>query len=506
MAAAAGDDQGELFGGTAPRPLADRLRPHALTEVFGQSHLLGPEGPIGRMAASGRLGSMVLWGPPGCGKTTIARLLADVADLYFEPLSAVFSGVADLRRVFEAARNRRREGRGTLLFVDEIHRFNRAQQDGFLPYVESGTVTLIGATTENPSFELNAALLSRVQVFVLRRLDDPALERLLARAEALTGRVLPLDDGGRGALRAMADGDGRYLLTLCEEILALPFIGLPPVSLAAARPGRAAQGTPVLSTPERGTPERGTPERGTPERGAEATEGPEGTAAAPQAPSAPPEDERPLLDAAGVAAVLSRRLPMYDKAQDSHYNLISALHKSLRASDTDAGLYWLARMLAGGEDPHYILRRLARFAVEDIGLADPQAIVQALAAWDVYDRLGSPEGDLALAQCVIYLGTAPKSNAAYVAFKAASRAAAEFGSLAPPMNILNAPTGLMKDLGYGAGYVYDHDDPEGFSGQGCFPPEMGRRQFYRPAERGFEREIGRRVEYWERLRRRKGGE
>jgi putative ATPase len=421
-----------LFEAAAPRPLADRLRPRSLDEVVGQGHLLASDGPLGRMAAAGRLASIVLWGPPGCGKTTIARLLAQVTKMHFEPLSAVFSGVADLRKVFEAARKRRAMGEGTLLFIDEIHRFNRAQQDGFLPYVEDGTVTLVGATTENPSFELNAALLSRCQVLVLRRLDDAALETLLARAEAVEGRPLPLEADARAALRAMADGDGRFVLNLAEELFALK----------AARP----------------------------------------------------------LDTAALMAAVQRRAPLYDKAQEGHYNLISALHKSLRGSVTDAALYWLARMLAGGEDPRYIARRLARFAVEDVGLADPQAIVQALAAWESYERLGSPEGELALAQLVIYLATAPKSNAAYLALGAAQRAARETGSLMPPMHILNAPTRLMKELGYGKGYEYDHDAPDAFSGQSYFPEGMARRVFYEPAERGFEREIKKRLEYWAKLR------
>src|SRR4051794_30119308 len=358
-----------LFESQAPRPLADRLRPQSLAEIVGQDHLLGPDGPIGRMVARGRLASMILWGPPGVGKTTIARLLAQGTDLAFEPLSAVFSGVADLRKVFEAAKKRREEGRGTLLFVDEIHRFNRAQQDAFLPYVENGTVILVGATTENPSFELNGALLSRAQVLVLRRLDDAALETLLARAEAHLGRALPVTPDGRAALRAMADGDGRFLLNLVEEIEPLP----------ADRP----------------------------------------------------------LGPQQLAELVQRRAPLYDKKQEGHYNLISALHKSLRGSDVDAALYWLARMLAGGEDPLYIARRLVRFASEDVGLADPQALVQSLVAWDTYERLGSPEGELAIAQSVIYLATAPKSNAAYVALGAAMRAARDTGSLMPPKHILN---------------------------------------------------------------------
>jgi len=423
-----------LFESQAPHPLADRLRPRNLAEVVGQDHLIGPEGPIGRMVANGQLSSMILWGPPGCGKTTIARLLAQGTDLEFEPLSAVFSGVADLRKVFDAAKKRREMGRGTLLFVDEIHRFNRAQQDAFLPHLEDGTVILVGATTENPSFELIGSLLSRAQVFVLRRLDDEDLEILLQRAEDRLGARLPLTSEARVALRAMADGDGRFLLNLVEEIVRLP-------------------------------------------------------------------DGQPL-GPGELARLVQRRAPLYDKAQEGHYNLISALHKSLRGSDTDAALYWLARMLAGGEDPIYILRRLARAAVEDIGLADPQAVVQALAAWDTYDRLGSPEGELAIAQCVIYLASAPKSNAAYRAFGKASEMARETGSLMPPLHILNAPTRLMRDLGYGKGYVYDHATEEGFSGQNYFPEGVSRRNFYRPEERGFEREIRKRLDYWEKLRRR----
>ncbi len=424
-----------LFEAQAPRPLADRLRPQQLSEVVGQDHLLGPEAPIGRMLAQGRLASMVLWGPPGCGKTTIARLLAEQTDLVFEPLSAVFSGVADLRKVFAAAKERRQMGQGTLLFIDEIHRFNRAQQDGFLPYVEDGTVILVGATTENPSFELNAALLSRAQVYVLRRLDEAALEELLRRAERESGGPLRLEPEARTALIAMADGDGRYLLNLAEELYALP------------------EGTP--------------------------------------------------LDTARLAEVVQKRAPVYDKGQESHYNLISALHKSLRGSDSDAALYWLARMLAGGEDPHYIARRLLRFAVEDVGLADPGALEQVLAAWQAYERLGTPEGELALAQAVLYLGTAPKSNAAYRALGQAMRAARESGSLMPPQHILNAPTRLMKDLGYGQGYAYDHDAPEAFSGQDYFPEGLPRQSFYQPVDRGFEREIRKRLDYWDRLRTRR---
>jgi putative ATPase len=421
-----------LFEAQAPRPLADRLRPKTLAEVIGQDHLLGPEGPIGRMVSARRLASMILWGPPGCGKTTIARLLAETTDLHFEPISAVFSGVAELRKIFDAAKKRRVGGQGTLLFVDEIHRFNRAQQDAFLPYVEDGTIVLIGATTENPSFELNGALLSRCQVFVLNRLDEAALDRLLARAEAALGRTLALTEDARIALRNMADGDGRFLFNLIEELARLP------------------EGKPI--------------------------------------------------DSAALATAVQRRAPIYDKAQEGHYNLISALHKSLRGSDTDAALYWLARMLDGGEDPIYILRRLTRAAVEDIGLAEPGALAQAIAAWETYDRLGSPEGELAVAQLVIYLATAPKSNAAYAAFGAAKQAARATGSLMPPKHILNAPTRLMRNLGYGKGYEYDHATEEGFSGQNYFPDGMAREVFYDPVDRGFEREIKKRLEYWAKLR------
>src|SRR5580704_3989563 len=422
----------------APRPLADRLRPKALSEVVGQEHLLGPEGPIGRMVAAARPHSIILWGPPGTGKTTIARLLSSAFDLHFEQLSAVFSGVADLKKTFEAARARRKMGRGTLLFVDEIHRFNRSQQDSFLPVVEDGTVVLVGATTENPSFELNGALLSRAQVLVLRRLDDAALEILLGRAEAFYAAPLSVTANARETLRAMADGDGRYIFNLAEEI-------------AAVKP------------------------------------------------------ERPL-DSAELVALVQKRAPLYDKSREEHYNLISALHKSIRGSDPDAALYWLARMLAGGEQPLYLARRLVRAAVEDIGLADPQAVVQALAAKDVYDFLGSPEGEIALVQCVVYLASAPKSNAVYVAQGAAKRAAQEYGSLMPPAHILNAPTKLMKNLGYGKDYAYDHATPDSFSGQSYFPESMERQELYQPKETGFEREVAKRLEYWAKLRARTGSE
>ena len=421
----------------AARPLADRLRPAALAEVVGQQHLLGADGPIGRMAAAGRLSSMVLWGPPGVGKTTIARLLAQTAGYDFQQLSAVFSGVADLKKAFDQARTRRQMGRATLMFVDEIHRFNRAQQDGFLPFVEEGVITLVGATTENPSFELNGALLSRCQVFVLNRLGEGDLDALLSRAEDLTGKALPLDAAARQALIDMADGDGRHVLTLAETLFAIGG-----------------------------------------------------------------EDK---LDPAGLGALLTRRSLAYDKTREEHYNLVSALHKSVRGSDPDAALYWLARMLAGGEEPLFIARRLVRMASEDIGAADPTALLVATAAKDAYDFLGSPEGELALAHTVVHLACAPKSNAVYTAWKQASVAARETGSLPPPAHIRNAPTKLMKDLGYGAGYVYDPDTAEGFSGQSYFPDGMARRRFYKPKGEGTEARILERLERWERLRAEKGG-
>ncbi len=427
------------MGNEGQRPLADRLRPKKLSEVTGQDHLVGRAGILTRILASGRIPSIILWGPPGTGKTTIARLLAGETGLVFEQMSAIFSGVADLKKAFDQARMRREQGRATLLFVDEIHRFNKSQQDSFLPFVENGTITLVGATTENPSFELNGALLSRCQVLVLNRLSEEALVNLIARAELFEKRKLPVTPEGCSALVNMADGDGRFFLNLVEEI----FAALP--------------------------------------EGAEHV-GPD-----------------------QLAHLVAKRLPLYDKAADGHYNLVSALHKSVRGSDADAALYYLARMLTAGEDPLFICRRLVRMAYEDIGMADPEAVHQALAAKETYDFLGSPEGELALAQATVYLATAPKSNALYTGYKSAMRRAGETGSVMPPKIILNAPTKMMKQQDYGSGYRYDHDEPEAFSGQNYFPDTMGREIYYEPAERGFEREVRKRLEYWNKLRLERGG-
>lgn len=423
-----------LFSANIKRPLADRLRPQVLKEVVGQNHIVGDDAPLGRMIKSKKITSFVLWGPPGCGKTTIARLIAENTNLYFEQISAVFSGVADLKRVFQYAQERRaNQGKGTLLFVDEIHRFNKSQQDGFLPYVEDGTIILVGATTENPSFELNAALLSRCQVFVLNRLNTDDFEELLVRAEKECGRKLPIDEEARQFMKDTADGDGRYILNLAESVWSY----------------------------------------------------------------ANPEE---IFDKESIVKIIRSRAPIYDKGRDGHYNLISAVHKSLRGSDVDAALYWVARMLEGGEDPKYLLRRLTRFAVEDVSLADPNAVSQAIACWDTYERLGSPEGDLALMQLTAYLATAPKSAAVYKAMYAARDLARKTGSLMPPKNILNAPTKLMKELGYNEGYEYDPDCEDGFSGANYFPDGIRRAKLYHPVDRGFEREVKKRVEYFDKLR------
>lgn len=425
-----------LFSKLTAQPLADRLRPQKLSEVVGQPHLLSDNGPLMRMIKAQKLSSFILWGPPGCGKTTVARILARETHMHFESLSAVFSGVSDLRKVFKDAETRRGIGQETLLFVDEIHRFNRAQQDAFLPYVEDGTVVLVGATTENPSFELNGALLSRCKVFVMKRLDDTALEQLFLRVEDVFKRSLPLDEAGKSYLKQVADGDGRYFLSLIETVITYT-------------------------------------------------------------------DPNKIIDKAGLELLLQKRLPNYDKSGDGHYNLISALHKSLRGSDPDAALYWCARMVTAGEDIRYILRRLTRFAVEDVGMADPLALLQARAAWEAYERLGSPEGDLAVAQLVVYLATAPKSIGVYRAWSKALKRASETGTLMPPMCILNAPTKLMSEMGYGQGYQYDPETQDGFSGQNYFPDNMPRETYYEPFERGFERDVKKRLDYWNGLRKKK---
>ena len=485
----AGPDGSGLVDDPA-RPLADRLRPRALDDVVGQDQLLATDAPLGRMVTSGRLSSIILWGPPGCGKTTIARLLADRTGLIFEQVSATFSGVADLRKVFAAAARRREIGQGTLLFVDEIHRFNRAQQDSFLPYVEDGTVVLVGATTENPSFELNGALLSRCQVMVLRRLDEAALAELLARAESLTGRSLALTEEARTALLSMADGDGRYLLGMVEQVLAAQDAALR--GLAGPRPGRLGPGGDRSSSGESGG------------AGGESGSGSGSGSGQGDLEAGVPEPGGPEpLDVEGLRAVVASRAPLYDKSREEHYNLISALHKSMRGSDPDAALYWLARMLGGGEDPLHVARRLVRFASEDVGMADPAALQMTLAAWDAYERLGSPEGELAIAQAVVYLATAPKSIAVYRGYGRAARLARETGSLMPPAHILNAPTRLMKELGYGEGYEYDPDTADGFSGADYLPDGVERQPLYEPTANGHERRIRERLEYWQGLRARK---